>query len=75
MALIEPNRSVVFRELSELVGAEMRVEFAAQNVNVANMETRLMAHVHAEVESSMRWIVGVVIGFAALLVTAMALFI
>ncbi|MGL4298129.1 MAG: hypothetical protein ACRCW4_03550 [Candidatus Neomicrothrix subdominans] len=123
MALTEPNRSVVFRGLSNLLESEeaavemmsclpstaasepatkadldeqsvevekrfvevdkrfveltaaMQVGFADQNLKLANMETRLMAHVHAEVQSSMHWTIGVVISFAVVLVGALALFV
>ena len=53
----------------------MQVGFADQNLKLANMETRLMAHVHAEVQSSMHWTIGVVISFAVVLVGALALFV
>jgi hypothetical protein len=123
MALTEPNRSVVFRGLSNLLESEeaavemmsclpstaasepatkadldeqsvevdkrfvevdkrfveltaaMQVGFADQNLKLANMETRLMAHVHAEVQSSMHWTIRVVISFAVVLVGALALFV
>ena len=55
--------------------AAMQVGFADQNLKLANMETRLMAHVHAEVQSSMHWTIGVVISFAVVLVGALALFV
>lgn len=121
--MTEPNRSVVFRGLSNLLESEeaavemmsclpstaasepatkadldeqsvevekrfvevdkrfveltaaMQVGFADQNLKLANMETRLMAHVHAEVQSSMHWTIGVVISFAVVLVGALALFV
>ena len=71
---VEKRFVEVDKRFVELTAA-MQVGFADQNLKLANMETRLMAHVHAEVQSSMHWTIGVVISFAVVLVGALALFV